>query len=169
MKVIETQNYNYYYVSTIRCGCQASIYQEVNQYSEEQTPGQSQNIASFLQIPENREEVKQLRRKNTILNKSRIAFSRFLRERKIPFKDAIQPHIDALKEAKRAEELHIKGSNEWKDYTKHYRSLTSSYEKFKYKHNFNITATIELLGQSLRHRYYYRPPRLLKRFLRTKV
>jgi len=167
--IIETQNSNYYDVTIIKCGCQASIYQEVNQYYEAPSQVQPQDVSNFLETAENREEVKQIRRKNTIMNKSRIAFARFLRERKLPFKDALQPHIDSLKAVKRAEELNIKSSNEWKEYTKHYRNLTSSYKRFRDKHNFNINTIRELLGQSLRHRYYNRPARLLIRFLRTKV
>jgi len=165
--VIETQQSNYYDVTTIQCGCQASIYQEVNQYSNPNVNVVA--VETFLETPQNRAEVKEIKRKNTVMNKSRIAFNRFLRERKTPFKDALQPHIDALRAVKAAEEAHIKGSTEWKDYSKHDRVLSRSYEQFKRKHNLHRYTIRELFGKSLQYRYYKRPPRLLKRFLRTKV
>ena len=166
--VIETHTSNYYDITTILCACHTPIYSEVNQYSTPDTNA-AQVAATFLQSPENREEVKQIKRKNTIMNKSRIAFNRFLRERKNPFKDSVQPHVDALKEVKETETEHIKSSTEWKDYVKHERALSRSYEQFKRKHQLYHSTVRELFGHALRYRYYHRPQGLLRRFLKTKV
>ena len=166
--VIETQHSSYNDETTIACACHAPIYSEVNQYSIPQADA-AEAVATFLESPEHREEVKQIRRKNTIMNKSRIAFNRFWRDRKVAFKDAVQPHVDALKAAKDAETEHIKGSAEWKDYIKHERALNRSYEQFKRKHQLYHSTVRELFGHALRYRYYHRPQGLLRRFLKTKV
>ena len=167
--VMDTQHSNYYDITTILCACQSSIYSEVNEHPNSPHIDSTQAVETFLQSAENREEVKQIKRKNTNLNKSRIAFNRFIRNRKIPFKDATQPHVDALTSVKNAEESYIKGSTEWKDYIKHERALTRSYEQFKRKHQLYHSTIKGLFGHSLRYRYYHRPQRILARFLRTKI
>jgi hypothetical protein len=165
--VIETHNSNYYDVTIVKCGCQASIYEEVNQYSNSNVNGVT--VETFLETPENRAEVKDIKRKNTSMNKSRIVFARLLRERKNPFKDALQPHIDAIRTLKAVEQANIKESAEWKDYSKHDRSLWRSYEQFKQKHTLHRSTLRQLFGRSLRYCHYKRPRHLLKRFFRTKV
>lgn len=168
--VLETHNSNYYDLTSINCACQVPIYTEINNYAAPDTNA-VQAVETFLQSPQNREEVKQIKRKNTILKKARTAFNRFLRERKTPFKEATQPHIHALTVVKDAEESVVKNSTEWKDLVKYERGLTRSYEKFKEKHMLYHSTMKELFGfgHALRYRYYYRPQRLLQRFLRTKV
>jgi hypothetical protein len=165
--VIETHNCDYYDVTIVKCGCEASIYQEVNQYSNSNVNGVT--VETFLETPENRAEVKEIKNKQTSMNKSRLAFNRFLRERKTPFKDALQPHIDAITTVRATEETHIKNSTQWKDYIKHDRVLSRSYEQFKRKHTLHRSTLRQLFGSSLHYRYYKRPIHLLKRFFRTKL
>ena len=166
--VLKTHNSNYYDITSINCACQVPIYTEINSYAAPDTNA-AQAAATFLQSPEHREEVKQVKRKNTILKKSRIAFNRFLRERKNPFKESVQPHVDALEAIKEVETANIKGSTEWKDYVKHERALTRSYEQIRRKHNLYHSTLRELFGHTLRYRYYHSSQRLLQRFLKTKV
>lgn len=165
--VLETHNGNYYGVTTIQCGCQAPIYTEVNAYSAENTD--TTQTETLLQNPQNRAEIKQIKRKNTIMNNSRIVFNRFLRQRKIHFKAAIQPYIYALTAAKQAEGTAIKNSSEWKDYMKHHRSVSSAFQQFQQKHNLNQYTLLSIFHRSLRYRYHNRPQRLLSKFLRTQV
>jgi len=167
--VIDTHHSNYHDITTILCTCQSTIYSEVNQYSQHQTADATEAVATFLESPENREEVKQVKRKNTMFNKSRIVFKRFLRERKAGFKESVQPHVDALEAIKETETAYIKGSTEWKDYIKHERALTRSYEQFRRKHQLYRSTLRELFGHGLRFRYYQRTQRLLREFLKTKV
>jgi hypothetical protein len=125
-KSVTEAHASFHDITTICCGCQTPIYTEY--YT---TPDVTQAVETFLQSPENRNEVRQIRRKSTIAAKSRAALNKFIRERKGAWKALVQPHIESIKNLKQVETFHVKNSPQWKEYAKHERARMKAYTEFK--------------------------------------
>ena len=163
-----------HYYCTCTCACGTQLYGFHQNYSEELSQEQiTSHLNTIREKPGVTEELKLLKKGFSEENKAYVAYNRFLIGKQRELKEAVETHINAIKNSKTTIVNTVKQSEEYKNLRNIKSRRTLLQNKFKAKHNVSNSDMRGLLGftrYSSWFRYRYSTPSgLMRRKFRIKL
>lgn len=147
-----------YYANTVKCpGCQTDLVQLQPLYggaigSAGSVQSGAEELATLMQNPQFRMDLKATRSKIRDAQKANGIARRYATARGAAFQQAIQPHVDAIKDAKRAALADIKASPEVCAHAAASRAAEAAKTRFCKKFNVAYPARWQLFRYDRRRR-----------------
>lgn len=155
--------------SVLHCACGEIIYQyESSSYpTAEEIDVTIEELRAKPGVPA---EIKLLKTKETLKNKSLVVYKRFLNKKKEELNEIINPHLDSIKAAKQNTIAQIKSSEEYKSYRKIDTSSNNLSRKFQNKYSLSRYHMRKLLGRANYGRSWMtRPIYMIQRKFRIRL